>query len=38
LFRTLHANNTETKHILIGFNPGADECDQSIATKKGWNF
>jgi hypothetical protein len=24
-------------YIAIGYNPGTDTCDQSIATKKNWN-
>ena len=35
LFGTLNAN-AGTKEIIIGDNPGTDDCDRSIATKKGW--
>lgn len=35
LFETLH-NNSGTKNIHIGGNPGTNECDKSIATNKGW--
>jgi len=35
LFETLY-NNSEYKVIYIGDNPGTDDCDRSIATKKGW--
>ena len=37
LFKTLHMNNNEReKKIIIGGNPGTDNCDKSIATNKGW--
>jgi len=43
LFDTLHSNTITlpmpvpvTKEIHIYYNPGTDDCDQSIATKKGW--
>jgi len=35
LFGTLH-NNSGTKQIDIGYNPGTHGCDQNIATNKGW--
>ena len=35
LFETLHSNNF-SKFIFIGGNPGAKDCDISIATDKGW--
>jgi hypothetical protein len=38
LFGTLHDNNiAEGKFIIIGGNPGAEYCDRSIATGKGWS-
>ena len=37
LFRTLHSKDAGfKKEIYINGNPGTDDCDQSIATKKGW--
>jgi len=45
LFGTLHSNNTTyivdmdkvaPKHIRISSNPGAADCDRSIAERKGW--
>jgi hypothetical protein len=43
LFSTLHNNavppayeGIEPKIILIGDNPGANDCDRSIAERKGW--
>ena len=36
LFKTLHKNKIWEKTIYIGGNPGAENCDKSIATKKGW--
>ena len=36
LFKTLHSNNIENKIIYISNNPGADDCDRSIAERKGW--
>jgi len=39
LFGTLHSNNLgEEKTISISENPGAESCDRSIATTKGWTF
>jgi len=40
-FETLHNNNTSYgnlghKIVLIGDNPGTNDCDRSIAMKKGW--
>ena len=35
LFGTLH-NNAGEKTIYIGGNPGAKDCDRSIAESKGW--
>ena len=35
LFGTLHSNSGE-KTIYIGSNPGAKDCDRSIAERKGW--
>jgi len=35
LFGTLHSNPGE-KIIDIRYNPGADDCDRSIAERKGW--
>jgi len=37
LFRTLHSNAGE-KYINIYNNPGANDCDRSIAESKGWTF
>ena len=37
LFETLH-DNEGAKLIDVGNNPGADNCNQSIATNKGWTF
>ena len=44
LFGTLHSNTVTysyslpaKKYISISNNPGTSDCDQSIATKKGWN-
>ena len=36
LFKTLHKNKIFEKTIYIGGNPGAENCDKSIATSKGW--
>jgi len=36
LFETLHKNKIWEKTIFIGGNPGAESCDKSIATSKGW--
>jgi len=38
LFETLHDNTPiwYSKRIIIGNNPGAADCDRSIATDKGW--
>ena len=36
LFGTLHSNTILDKIILVNGNPGADACNPSIATKKGW--
>jgi len=38
LFDTLHNNTGEDKNIEIRDNPGADDCDRSIAERKGWSF
>jgi hypothetical protein len=35
LFGTLHSN-TGTKYVYIRDNPGAANCDKTIATGKGW--
>jgi hypothetical protein len=35
LFRSLH-NNSVNKMIFIINNPGSNDCDESIATAKGW--
>ena len=37
LFRALHSNMGE-KYIRIDSNPGAFDCDRSIAERKGWTF
>jgi len=40
-FNTLHSNPPEwpnNKEISINFNPGANTCNRSIATSKGWIF
>ena len=37
LFGALHSN-AEEKYIRIDSNPGAFECDRSIAERKGWTF
>jgi hypothetical protein len=36
LFETLHSNKVRGKIIFIGGNPGAEKCNISIATSKGW--
>ena len=36
LFKSLHGNEIEGKKIYIAKNPGTNDCDQSIATEKGW--
>jgi len=37
LFETLHTNGiSATKEILISHNPGATECNKSIAESRGW--
>lgn len=36
LFGTLPVTNAIRKIICIGGNPGADGCDRTIATDKGW--
>ena len=36
IFRTLHTNDIEKKNVLIARNPGTNDCDPGIATKKGW--
>jgi len=38
LFGTLHSNNfpDDEKQIFIADNPGTEECDVTIAEKKGW--
>ena len=36
LFETLHNNKLAFRNIYICGNPGADSCNHSIATKKGW--
>lgn len=35
-FKTLHNNKILWKTIYIGGNPGAEKCNKSIATNKGW--
>ncbi len=35
-FKTLHNNKFFGKTIYIGGNPGAEKCNKSIATNKGW--
>ena len=37
LFKTLHSNAGE-KYIDISGNPGAGDCDRTIAERKGWRF
>jgi len=37
LFGTLH-NNAGDKYIIMDNNPGASDCDRSIAERKGWTF
>jgi len=37
LFGTLHSNPGEKRIDIIG-NPGAADCDRSIAERKGWTF
>ena len=37
LFETLHSNEG-IKKISIAGNPGANNCNESIATNKGWTF
>ena len=36
LFGTLHNNMSSDKNIHISYNPGANDCDKSIAKEKGW--
>ena len=40
LFETLHGNTipNKSKNIHISDNPGADGCNRTIATQKGWTF
>jgi hypothetical protein len=40
LFRSLHSNTIAdlSKLIAIDANPGAKNCDRTIATNKGWTF
>jgi len=37
LFEMLNSKPTE-KYIITGENPGADDCNRSIARDKGWKF
>jgi hypothetical protein len=36
MFGTLHSAVLPGKIVYIGYNPGTDDCDYSIATDKGW--
>jgi Zn finger protein HypA/HybF involved in hydrogenase expression len=38
MFETVHSNTipNESKITRIDHNPGANSCDRSIATSKGW--
>jgi len=38
LFETLHNNTVSDCDINIDENPGTDDCDKSIAEKKGWKI